>query len=398
MRSRIFTGSSTLAQLVRVHQQHRLDLGVVVRVVAGEQVDAAAAGHAQAGGRVGHLLADDAREHPREDADAEPARRRAAEAVAVGGEEARARDHVELGVRVEVLEHGPRGSAGRAGRRRRPARRRRSRARRRTCSPTARRRRCRGCTGAGAPRAPAERARSEVSSVEPSSTTTTSKSGACSRSSLTTREIDADSLKAGTMARWPDMARVKRRWKRASFGGSGYRGLGLCAARLRPRRVRPHDTRALRGVATGASWRPAATLAARRGGGRRGAPRGLAAYALFGIQAPRVSGVTRVEPERPVAELAARRRGLPARLRARRDRRGPDAQRRIARARRALRCSCARRTATRSPARARSPRATGGLRFTLDRTRRARHARAAVPALDRRARPCRCSATSPTPA
>jgi 4-amino-4-deoxy-L-arabinose transferase-like glycosyltransferase len=30
----------------------------------------------------------------------------------------------------------------------------------------------------------------------------------------------------------------------------------------------------------------------------------LAAYALFGIQAPRVSGVTRVEPERPVAEVA----------------------------------------------------------------------------------------------
>jgi 4-amino-4-deoxy-L-arabinose transferase-like glycosyltransferase len=30
----------------------------------------------------------------------------------------------------------------------------------------------------------------------------------------------------------------------------------------------------------------------------------LAAYALFGTQAPRVSGVTRVEPERPVAELA----------------------------------------------------------------------------------------------
>ena len=30
----------------------------------------------------------------------------------------------------------------------------------------------------------------------------------------------------------------------------------------------------------------------------------LAAYALFGVQAPRVSGVTRVEPERPVAELA----------------------------------------------------------------------------------------------
>src|SRR5918992_1286646 len=48
--------------------------------------------------------------------------------------------------------------------------------------------------------APARRASSAVPSVEPSSTTTTSKSGAAARVSWTTPEIDAASLNAGTTA------------------------------------------------------------------------------------------------------------------------------------------------------------------------------------------------------
>ena len=87
---------------VVVHEQHRLDLGVVVRIVAGEQLDAAAAGHAQAGRRVGHALADDRREDGGEDADAHAARHGGSVAVPVGGEEARARDHVELRVVAQV--------------------------------------------------------------------------------------------------------------------------------------------------------------------------------------------------------------------------------------------------------------------------------------------------------
>lgn len=85
-----------------MHHQDRLDLGVVVRVVACEQLDRAARAHPEAGGRIGDALARHERDHAREDLDADAARRRAAEALAVGGEEARAGDHVELRVVAQV--------------------------------------------------------------------------------------------------------------------------------------------------------------------------------------------------------------------------------------------------------------------------------------------------------
>ena len=72
------------AQAVCVHQQDRLDLGVVVRVVAREQLDAPAVGHAKARGRVGHALAGDHRHHAREQADADAPGGRGAIAVARG--------------------------------------------------------------------------------------------------------------------------------------------------------------------------------------------------------------------------------------------------------------------------------------------------------------------------
>ena len=54
----------------------RLDLGVVVRVVGGEERDRAPVQRLEAGGRVGHALAHEQRDDPREEADADAARAR----------------------------------------------------------------------------------------------------------------------------------------------------------------------------------------------------------------------------------------------------------------------------------------------------------------------------------
>jgi hypothetical protein len=79
---------------VRVQHQQGLDLGVVVGVVAGEELDRPPVGHPESRGRVGDLLARDRRQHQREDHVAEPAAER--DPVAGVAAEAAAVDHVRL--------------------------------------------------------------------------------------------------------------------------------------------------------------------------------------------------------------------------------------------------------------------------------------------------------------
>ena len=57
-----------------------------MRVVARKEGDPLTVERLEAGGRVGDALADDARHHPREQADADATRARGAVAVAVSGE------------------------------------------------------------------------------------------------------------------------------------------------------------------------------------------------------------------------------------------------------------------------------------------------------------------------
>ena len=63
------------------HHHRRLDLGVVVRVVAGEQRDAAPVQRLEARGRVGDALPDDPRDDPGEQPDPDPPRSRRAVAA-----------------------------------------------------------------------------------------------------------------------------------------------------------------------------------------------------------------------------------------------------------------------------------------------------------------------------
>ena len=77
-----------------VQHQRRLDLGIVVRIVGGEQLDRLAVQHLEAAGRVGHALAGEQRDGAREDADPDAPRRR--RAIAVGAGEARADADVGL--------------------------------------------------------------------------------------------------------------------------------------------------------------------------------------------------------------------------------------------------------------------------------------------------------------
>ena len=86
-----------------MQHQDRLDLGVVVRVVAGEELDSAPVGHPEARRRVGDPAPDDQRQHDREDQVAEPAPDR--DLVARVLEEAAAADHVGLAVRAQRSEH-----------------------------------------------------------------------------------------------------------------------------------------------------------------------------------------------------------------------------------------------------------------------------------------------------
>ena len=91
-------------QAVALQHQDRLDLRVVVRVVAGEQLDAAAVDHPEAGGRIGDPLPGDRGQDDREDHVAEPPPER--DLVAGVAAEAGAVDHVGLGLRrVQGGEH-----------------------------------------------------------------------------------------------------------------------------------------------------------------------------------------------------------------------------------------------------------------------------------------------------
>ena len=134
-------------QPVVVDHQHRLDLGVVVRVVAREQRDRAVVVEPEARRRVAHPLAHDPREDEGEDVDAGAAADRRRIAVVLG-QEARAAHHVDRAVGSPSRASAGGSRAGRAGRRRRPGPCGRSRARARRRSRPARRRRCRGCTAA----------------------------------------------------------------------------------------------------------------------------------------------------------------------------------------------------------------------------------------------------------
>ena len=81
-------------QPVRVQHQDRLDLGVVVRVVAREQLDPAPVRHPEAGGRIADPLAADRGQDDREDQVADPAAER--HLVAGIAAVAAAADHVRL--------------------------------------------------------------------------------------------------------------------------------------------------------------------------------------------------------------------------------------------------------------------------------------------------------------
>ena len=84
-----------------MHQQDRLDLRVIVRVVAGEQLDPVAVGDSKAGGRIGDPPAGDQGDHAGEHVDAHAPGGRGAVAVAPGVEEARPRHHVHGRVRLQ---------------------------------------------------------------------------------------------------------------------------------------------------------------------------------------------------------------------------------------------------------------------------------------------------------
>jgi hypothetical protein len=86
-------------QPVRVDHQDRLDLGVVVRVVAGEQLDRPAVGEPEAGGGIRDALAGDQRQQPGEDPDPHAAVQR--RAVARGLREPRAVHEVDRVVGAE---------------------------------------------------------------------------------------------------------------------------------------------------------------------------------------------------------------------------------------------------------------------------------------------------------
>jgi len=88
---------------MRMKHQDRLDLGIVVRVIAREELDPAPVGDAKARGRVGDPLPGDRGQHDREDEVADPA----ADRHAVAGVAAKATpaDHVRLVARgVELRE------------------------------------------------------------------------------------------------------------------------------------------------------------------------------------------------------------------------------------------------------------------------------------------------------
>ena len=83
-----------MLQAMEVNHQNGFDLGVVVRIVAGEQRYAAAVEEPEAGCRIAHPLANEAREDERKDVDAgTSADRRGVRLVA--RDEARPTDHVE---------------------------------------------------------------------------------------------------------------------------------------------------------------------------------------------------------------------------------------------------------------------------------------------------------------
>ena len=84
--------------------QDRLDLGEVVRVVAGEQLDAAAVGHPESRGRVGDRVAGDQRDEARRTSSGRSAD--AANRVAGSFEEAAAPDHLGLAGVERLLELG----------------------------------------------------------------------------------------------------------------------------------------------------------------------------------------------------------------------------------------------------------------------------------------------------
>ena len=117
-------------QPVVMQHQHRLDLGIVVRIVAGEERDRAAVVEPEARRRIGDALAQEQREQEGEEVDARAAADR--RDVAGVGEEARAADHVGA-VRLLASREQRRDLApDRAGRRRRPGPCSRSRSRGRT--------------------------------------------------------------------------------------------------------------------------------------------------------------------------------------------------------------------------------------------------------------------------
>ena len=158
------------------------------------------------------------------------------------------------------------------------------------------------------------------------------------------------------------MTKVKRRGNTRVSVVQGIGALRTCAARLRPRRVRPHDTRALRGGRDGclgaawsrrrssrcSSWRsPRTRCSASR---RRACP------------ASRASSPSARSPRsRPAPTSASSSPCPPGPARSRRSR--PLRPRPAA-----SRCSCARRTGEALAGSRAVAARDGGLRFTLDRT------------------------------
>ena len=166
-----------------VDEDGRLGLRVVVRIIAGEELQRTPVDGAEPGGRVGDPLPDHHRDHPGEDDDADApqhggpvavARRRTGVPTTMSAstgddrvEQLAYLARVVLPVAVD-LDCDLEPLRGRTG------------------GPSARLRRCRGCTAAGARSRPLPPATAAVSSGEPSSTTTTARSGSNACSSATT--------------------------------------------------------------------------------------------------------------------------------------------------------------------------------------------------------------------
>ena len=130
-------------QPVVVQHQDRLDLGVVVRVVAGEELDPVAVDHPEAGGRVGDRLTADPAQHDAEDPVAEPPAPGAPCSRGRRGSASRRRGRPRRR-RCAAPRASPGCTRACAARRRRPEPRPRSRDAARTCSRPASRRRSRG--------------------------------------------------------------------------------------------------------------------------------------------------------------------------------------------------------------------------------------------------------------